>query len=98
MSTIMSFNGEQQSISNIAWKLYEEYIGACNSHLTPHGESAGDYLQRLHMLQESIRRTMREEYTGYLAGRVTAERVSVTKGHAVLLGRIIASYGGNTDV
>jgi len=91
MDTI-SFEGQEQSVSQVAWKLWEQYIGACNSYLMPHGEERGNYLQRLHMLQESIRRCMRAEHESYLVGKATAGRVAETKGHAVLLGKIIAMY------
>ncbi len=91
METI-SFEGQEQSTHTVAHKLWEQYIGECNSYLMPHGEEAGDYLQRLHMLQESIRRCMRAEHESYLRGKATAGRVAETKGHAVLLGKIIAQY------
>ena len=81
----MSWEGKQQSQFVIVADLWQEYIGSRDS-------QPDDYLQRLHMLQESIRRTMRAEHASYLAGVATAGRVAQTKGHAVLLGKIIANW------
>lgn len=79
--TTMFWKGKQQSTSVIVMDLWEQYIGAW--------DSQRDYLQTCLMLQESIRRTMRAEYDSYLRGKATEGRVKETKGHAVLLGKIV---------
>jgi hypothetical protein len=84
METV-SWKGRQESQFVVVGQLWEEYIGSRDS-------QPDDYLQRMHMLQESIRRTMRAEHESYLHGKATASRVSETKGHAILLGKIIANW------
>jgi hypothetical protein len=81
----MSWNGKQESQFVIVADLWESYVGSRDS-------QPNDYLQRLHMLQESIRRTMRSEHESYLNGKATSGRVAETQGHAVLLGKIIANW------
>lgn len=82
MTQPVYFEGRSQSIFTVVGSLWGQYIG----------EKTGKpehFLQQLHMLQESIRRCMRSEHDSYLNGRCTAGRVSETKGHASLLGKII---------
>lgn len=69
------------SIFDVLWK---EYQGERKSDLP--------FSQQLDMLQEIIRKTMREEHESYLAGRCTAGRVRETQGHAVLVGKLKAEY------
>ncbi len=83
MKTI-SWQGKQESQFTVVADLWQFYIGSQDS-------QPENYLQRLHMLQESIRRCMRAEHESYLRGKATAGRVAETKGHAVLLGKIIAA-------
>jgi hypothetical protein len=84
MESIM-WHGTQESQFTVVADLWQEYIGERDS-------QPSDYLQRMHMLQEYIRKCMRHEHASYLAGGATAGRVSETKGHAILLGKIIANW------
>jgi hypothetical protein len=79
-----AWKGSQQSYTVVVNDMWHEYRSA-----TVPQEI--DYMQRLDMLQESIRRCMRAEYESYLNGRATAARVAETRGHAVLLGKIIVA-------
>jgi len=81
----MSWQDKQESQFVIVADLWESYIGSRNT-------QPDNYLQRLHMLQESIRRTMRAEHESYLNGKATAGRVAETKGHAIIVGKIIANW------
>lgn len=85
METI-SWHGKQVSQYTVVGDLWQQYIGGNREPQT------GDYLQRLHMLQESIRKTMRQEHESYLNGKATAGRIAESKGHAVLVGKIIANW------
>jgi len=84
METI-SYKGKQESQFVIVAALWESYIGSRDS-------QPENYLQRMHMLQESIRRGMRAAQESYLNGKATAGLVAETKGHAVMLGKIIANW------
>jgi hypothetical protein len=85
METI-SWNGKQVSQFTVIGDLWQQYIGGDRE------VQSGNYLQRLHMLQESIRKAMRQEHESYLNGKAMAGRVAETKGHAVLVGKIIANW------
>lgn len=85
MVETMSWGGKQESRFVIVADLWEQYIGSRT-------EKPENYLQQLHMLQESVRKAMRATHESYLNGKATAGLVSETKGHAVLLGKIIVSW------
>lgn len=82
----VNFDGKDQSEFDVIAQLWEEYIGPREISWS----SNKPYMQRMLMLQDSIRRCMRAEYESYLNGKATEGRVAQTKGHAVLLGKILA--------
>jgi hypothetical protein len=86
-----TWHGKEQSDTIILRDLWEMYKGAwpmtCDDKFfeTP-------FLQMAEMLQEIIRRDMRATHESYLHGKATADCVSEIRGHAVLLGKIIAGH------
>ena len=86
-----TWNGETQSETVIVRELWEIYI--CSWPMKPDDTHYNTtYLQKMLMLQESIRRAMRESYDSYLHGKATHGVVSETRGHASLMGKIIKAY------
>ena len=83
------FEGKQQSEATIVRILWEKYISDWS--ILNDAKFEGDWLQRLEILRESVRRTMRAEHAAYLRGAATRGRVSETKGHAILIGKMIAA-------
>lgn len=78
------FRGSEQTGASIIGQLWSEYIGARRPGMK--------FSQQIDVLQESVRKCMRDEQDSYLRGAATAERVKETQGHAVLIGKIKAQY------
>ena len=74
-------NGVELDWSAVFAELWAEYIGA-------QMPAAVSFTERMERLQNAIRDTLRMETTSYHEGRATAGRVTETKGHAILLGKV----------
>ena len=90
METI-SWREKQESPTVVFQELWEMYKGSWPM-TQEHENWDTPYLQRMEMLQEIIRREMRATHDRYLAGKATQGCVSEIRGHAILLGKMIAEY------